>query len=76
MTEGYAKQFIGRRRELQELLPVLRVLATRIARKLETDGFIPIPVPSSKDNPLSAARLMQLCTDASLAAGLRQVLAS
>ncbi len=89
LTEGYAKQFIGRRRELQELLPALRegslqtvlitglggagksTLATRIARKLETDDFIPIPVPSSKDNPLSAARLMQICNDAFLAAGQR-----
>ncbi|MGB3458639.1 MAG: tetratricopeptide repeat protein [Halobacteriota archaeon] len=89
MTEGYATQFIGRRRELQELLPALRegslqtvlitglggagksTLATRIARKLEIDDFIPIPVPSSKDNPLSAARLMQICNDAFLAAGQR-----
>jgi tetratricopeptide (TPR) repeat protein len=89
MTEGYAKQFIGRRRELQELLPALRegslqtvliaglggagksTLATRIARKLETDDFISIPVPSSRDNPLSAARLIQICNDAFLAAGQR-----
>jgi tetratricopeptide (TPR) repeat protein len=88
MIEGYAKQFIGRRREIQELLPALResslqtvlitglggtgksTLATRLARKLEADGFIPIPVPSSKDNPLSAARLMQICGDAFLEAGL------
>lgn len=65
MTEGYAKPFIGRRREIQELLPALQegsvqtvlitglggtgksTLATRLARKLEADGFIPIPVPSS-----------------------------
>lgn len=34
-------------------------LATRLARKLETYGFIPIPVPSSKENPLNSARLLQ-----------------
>ncbi|MCX9076293.1 MAG: tetratricopeptide repeat protein, partial [Candidatus Methanoperedens sp.] len=88
MTEGYAKQFIGRRREMQEFLPALRegslqtvlitglggtgksTLATRLARKLEADGFVPIPVPGSRDNPLNAAILMQKCNDAFLAAGL------
>ncbi len=90
MTEGYAKQFIGRRRELQELLPALRggslqtilitglggtgksTLATRLARKLEADGFIPVAVPSSKDNPLNAARLIQICSDAFLEANLHE----
>ncbi|VVB96564.1 Tetratricopeptide repeat protein [uncultured archaeon] len=90
MTEGYAKQFIGRRREIQELLPALRegslqtvlltglggtgksTLATRLARKLEVYGFTPIPVPSSKDKPLSAAMLIQICQDAFLKAGLRE----
>jgi hypothetical protein len=89
MTEGYAEQFVGRRREQQRLLPALRegtlqtvlitglggagksTLATRLARKLEADGFAPIPVPSSPGNPLSAARLLQTCGDAFLAAGLR-----
>ncbi len=88
MTEGYAKQFIGRRRELQELLPALRegslqaviitglggtgksTLATRLARKLEADGFILIPVPSSRDIPLNTTRLMQKCIDVFLDAGL------
>jgi hypothetical protein len=36
-------------------------LATRLARKLEADGFTLIPVPSSRDNPLSAARLLGTC---------------
>jgi hypothetical protein len=89
MTEGYAEQFVGRRRELQRLLPALRegtlqtvlitglagagksTLATRLARKLEADGFTPIPVPSSPGNLLSAARLLQICGDAFLAADLR-----
>ncbi len=39
-------------------------LATRLARKLETYGFIPIPVPSSKENPLNSARLLQAFGDA------------
>jgi tetratricopeptide (TPR) repeat protein len=46
-------------------------LATRLARKLKADGFTPIPVPSSPGTPLSAARLLQICGDAFLAAGLR-----
>ena len=39
-------------------------LATRLARKLETYGFILIPVPSSKENPLNSARLLQAFGDA------------
>ena len=39
-------------------------LATKLARKLETYGFIPIPVPSSKENPLNSARLLQAFGDA------------
>ena len=39
-------------------------LATRLARKLETYGFIPIPVSSSKTNPLNSARLLQAFEDA------------
>jgi CHAT domain/AAA ATPase domain len=39
-------------------------LATRLARRLETSGFIPIPVPSSKENPLNSARLLQAFGDA------------
>jgi len=39
-------------------------LATRLARKLETFGFIPIPVSSSKENPLNSARLLQGFGDA------------
>ena len=39
-------------------------LATWLARKLETYGFIPIPVPSSKENPLNTARLLQAFGDA------------
>ena len=79
MTEGYAEQFVGRRREQQRLLAALRdgslqtviitglggsgksALATRLAWKLKGDGFAPIAVPSSRENPLSAARLLQAC---------------
>jgi tetratricopeptide (TPR) repeat protein len=39
-------------------------LATRLARKLENYGFIPIPVSSSKENPLNSARLLQAFGDA------------
>lgn len=39
-------------------------LATRLARKLDTYGFVPIPVSSSKSNPLSSARLLQAFGDA------------
>lgn len=92
MTEGYAEDFVNRRRELQRVLPALRegriqillitglggtgksTLATRLARKLESDGFTPIPVPSSSKNPLSAARLLQACRDLFRQAG-RQHLA-
>lgn len=89
MTEGYAKHFVNRRRELQRLLPGLRegtlqivfitglggvgksALATRLARKLEADGFRLIPIPSSPGTPLTAARLLRVCGDTFLAAGLR-----
>ena len=46
-------------------------LATRLARKLEALGFRLIPVPSTKESPLRAARLLQACSDAFLDAGLR-----
>jgi tetratricopeptide (TPR) repeat protein len=90
MTEGYAEHFVGRRRELQRLLPALRdgtlqavlitglggagksSLATRLARKLEAEGFTPIPVPSSEENPLNTTRLLQTCSDIFLRAGLRR----
>ncbi|MFA6373927.1 MAG: CHAT domain-containing protein, partial [Methanothrix sp.] len=39
-------------------------LATRLVRKLETNGFILIPVASSKGNPLNSARLLQAFGDA------------
>ncbi len=39
-------------------------LATRLARRLETSGFIPIPISSSKENPLNSARLLQAFSDA------------
>ena len=47
-------------------------LATRLARKLEVDGFTLIPVPSSKETPLSVARLLQICGDVFLSSGLRE----
>ncbi|HII06557.1 MAG TPA: CHAT domain-containing protein, partial [Methanotrichaceae archaeon] len=88
MIEGYAEQFIGRRREQQRLLTALRdgslqtviitglggsgksALATRIAWKLKGDGFEPIAVPSSKENPLRTDSLIQIFGDAFLAANL------
>jgi tetratricopeptide (TPR) repeat protein len=90
MTEGYAEHFVGRRREIQRLLPALRegslqtalltgiggagksTLATRLARKLEADGFAPIAISSTAHNPLNAAQLLQVCGDAFLKAGLRE----
>src|SRR5512137_1131721 len=39
-------------------------LATRLARKLETYGPIPLPVSSSQENPLNSARLLQSLGDA------------
>ncbi|MGH9800884.1 MAG: AAA family ATPase, partial [Blastocatellia bacterium] len=84
MIEGYAEHFVGRRREIQRLLPALRdgskqavlltgiggagksTLATRLARKLESDGFMPIAISSTEHNPLSSAQLLQTCGDAFL----------
>lgn len=37
-------------------------LATRLARKLEADGFLLIPVPGNE--PLDASRLLESCADA------------
>jgi len=89
IQEGYTDHFVGRRRELQRLLPALRegtlhtlmltglggagksTLATRLARKLEADGFTLIPVSSTKEVPLSAARLLAACGDAFLKLKLR-----
>ncbi len=94
MTEGYAEHFVGRRREIQRLLPAMRegaiqtliltgiggagksTLATRLARKLESDGWKPIPISSTKDVKLSAARLIQSCGDAFLDAGLHDAVAT
>ena len=39
-------------------------LANRLARKLETYGFMPIPVSSSNGDPLNSARLLQAFGDA------------
>jgi tetratricopeptide (TPR) repeat protein len=89
--EGFTPHFIGRRREMQQLLPRLRTgeiqlavltglggagkstLATRLARKLEADGWTPIAISSSDDVPLNAAALLETCGDAFLVAGLRDV---
>jgi tetratricopeptide (TPR) repeat protein len=38
-------------------------LATRLARKLENNGFVPIPISSSRENPLNSARLLQAFGD-------------
>jgi tetratricopeptide (TPR) repeat protein len=42
-------------------------LATRLARALQKDGFTPIAVPSTDDNPLTAGRLIDRCYKAFLA---------
>ena len=47
-------------------------LATRLARKLETYGFLPIPLSSSEENPLSSARLLQAFGDAFRKAARKQ----
>jgi len=45
-------------------------LATRLARKLQAEGYAPIVAPSSVESPLSIAGLLQACGDAFLEAGL------
>ena len=40
-----------------------------VNRRLETGGFIPIPVPNSRETPLSSARLLQAFGDAFRKAG-------
>lgn len=42
-------------------------LATRLARALQKDGFTPIAVPSTEDDPLTAGRLLDRCYEAFLA---------
>ncbi|MBP6824790.1 MAG: CHAT domain-containing protein, partial [Acidobacteria bacterium] len=94
MIEGYAEHFVGRRREIQRLLPALRegskqvvlltgiggagksTLATRLARKLEGDGFTPIAISSTDTNPLTGAQMLQSCGDAFLKAGLNEAFAT
>ena len=83
------EHFIGRRRELQRLLPGLRAgelqtvvltglggagkstLASRLARKLEVEGWTLLALSSSAQTPLNAALLLQACGDAFLAGGQR-----
>jgi CHAT domain/AAA ATPase domain len=90
LAEGYTPHFIGRRRELQRLLPGLRsgelqtvlltglggsgksTLATRLARKLEADGWTPVGLSSSAEIPLSAGKVLQDCGDAFRDAGQRE----
>ena len=38
-------------------------LATRIARKMESEGYWLIPIPSSQKNPLSSVDILQICSD-------------
>ena len=45
-------------------------LATRLARRLQVEGYAPIAAPSSAQNPLSIAGLLQACGDAFLETGL------
>jgi CHAT domain/AAA ATPase domain len=81
MIEGYTPHFIGRRRELQRLLPGLRsgdlqgvvltglgavgksTMATRLARKLEEGGFVPLSLSSSVRTPLTAGLVLQVIGD-------------
>jgi putative protein kinase ArgK-like GTPase of G3E family len=44
-------------------------LATRLARKLQADGWRPLAVPSSAETPLSAGRLLQVLGEALYAVG-------
>jgi len=46
-------------------------LATRMARKLETEGFELIPIPSSESDPLNAGKIMDACSEAFLLAADR-----
>jgi hypothetical protein len=89
MVEGYTPHFIGRRRELQRLLPGLRngdlqavlltglggsgksTLATRLARKLQGDGWTPLALSSSAETPLSTGQVLEVCGDAFLDARQR-----
>ena len=47
-------------------------LATRLARKLQADGWKPLAVPSSTEKPLSTGLLLQTLGEAFLKAGLRE----
>lgn len=91
LEAGSAPHFIGRRRELQRLLPGLRAgewqavvlsglggagkstLATRLAHKLQADGWTPLALSSSDEMPLSAGRILEACGQAFLDAGQRDV---
>ncbi len=91
MVAGYTSHFIGRRRELQRLLPGLRAgelqavaltglggagkstLATRLALKLKADGWTPVALSSSSETPLSAGQLLEVCGQAFLDAGQRDL---
>ena len=82
MTEGYSENFVGRRRDLQRLVPALRegrvktvvitgpvgsgksTLAVRLAEELESAGFSIVAVSSSRENPLSTARLIDVLVGA------------
>ncbi len=77
MTEGYAEDFVDRRKDLQRLISALRegtaraviitgpdgagktALATRLSMRLASEGYSIMPLYSSKNNPLSAARLLE-----------------
>jgi hypothetical protein len=47
-------------------------LATRLARKIEAEGFTLIPVSSSRDNPLNVSRLLEACINAFLKSAVEQ----
>jgi tetratricopeptide (TPR) repeat protein len=51
-------------------------LATRLARKLEADGWTPLAVSSSAETPLSVAGVLETCGQAFLDAGQREVYAT
>jgi tetratricopeptide (TPR) repeat protein len=91
LTEGYAEEFVDRRKDLQRLFVALRegaaralvitgkdgvgksTLATRLALNLIPEGYTPIHVYSSNQNPLSAIRVLEGCISIFVNLGLIEI---